>query len=355
MSRYFYTNITPVLLKEILADTQLDRNDMDRCRTLVANLARKVIPTDAITNLDYRTLCIADLMGGKIKMDRRPIVGGGQSVTTTEGRTGAFVGVQPENEAVLRWRHGEFSERDLEFGMKWRKAIGDANLEVEKRKLPKLSVPIKNLLQLKEFVDTLLNDADSQAALLERLMELLRLEAYIREWARSRWRNGGFGHIRDFAPYACHCLRVQLLFLFGMSSGQLGTKNSNIVDVEYLYYVPFCQIFSSGDKFLGRLASLVLGDDQSFVGLADLRQALDDVAARRDVAQTADERATIGPDENSLIQALWKRHWGRSVPKPGENSISKERREKILEELKPIIAAMQKAKETEPKDRRFPV
>lgn len=315
---------------------------------------------DAITNVHFQPLCIADLLGGKIKMDRRPIVGGGQQVTSADGRKGFVVGVQPENEAVLRWRHGDFSEADLEFASNWRKAIEAANLELEKRKLPKLMVPIKSLPELRGLVDTMLSDPDSQVSLLEHLMELLRLQGYIRDWVRSRWRNNEHTSIKGFAPYAHHCLRVNLLFYFGMSSGLLGTRNSTIVDMEYLYYVPFCRVFSSGDKFLQRMASLVLGDDQSFVGRDDLRQALDEVAVRREAASSASPTSPVqdppvDPDENSLIQALWKKHRGRFVPQTNREPISRERSEQIMKELKPIMEAMNKASRERPHQRRFPV
>jgi len=360
LSTYFYTNITPVVLMEILADLRLDGKDMDRCRAIVSDMAHKVIPVDAATNVHFQPLCILDLLGGKVKMDRRAIVGGGQQVTSADGRKAFVVGVQPENEAVLRWLHGNFSEADLEFAANWRKTIEAANLEVEKRKLPRPMKPIKSLPELRGFVDTMLSHPDCQVDLLEHLMQLLRLQGDIRDCVRSRWRNNNHTSIKGFAPYAHHCLRVQLLFCFGISSGLLGTRNSNIVDVEYLYYTPFCRVFSSGDKFLQRMASLVLADDQSFVCRDDLRQTLDEVAVRREAASSVSaaspvQNPPVEPDENSLIQALWKKHHGRFVPQANREPVSRERSEQIMKELRPIMEAMNKASRERPHQRRFPV
>lgn len=54
LSRYFYTVLPPVLLYETLADLSLDRNDLDGSRAKVKTIARKVLPTDAFPNVDFR-------------------------------------------------------------------------------------------------------------------------------------------------------------------------------------------------------------------------------------------------------------------------------------------------------------
>src|SRR2546421_2508066 len=112
LSRYFFTNVTPVLLMEILADLRLDEMTLAEAQAVVAMLARKVLPFDAFKNAEYQWLCLADLLGGRIKMDRRPVVAGGQNVVTKDGRAGVHFGIQPEHEALMRWRAGEFSSAD---------------------------------------------------------------------------------------------------------------------------------------------------------------------------------------------------------------------------------------------------
>lgn len=70
-------------------------------------------------------------------------------------------------------------------------------------------------------------------------------------------------------------LTVDLVFYLGMASHEIGTERpSNMIDVAYLYYLPFCMVFVSGDKLHARLAPLLLRPDQRFVMAADLKAGL---------------------------------------------------------------------------------
>ena len=62
-------------------------------------------------------------------MDRKPAVIGARSVTAADGSKGIVIDLQPENEAVMRWRIGEFNQADLDFAIEWRRSATGANLE----------------------------------------------------------------------------------------------------------------------------------------------------------------------------------------------------------------------------------
>lgn len=95
-------------------------------------------------------------------MERRPVVAGSQRVTTADGRVGLYRGMQAEDEAVLRWRAGDFSQADLDFAVEWREAIRGMNLEATKASLPKLTYRLKSLAELREVVDAMLADESVQ-------------------------------------------------------------------------------------------------------------------------------------------------------------------------------------------------
>ena len=118
-------------------------------------------------------------------------------------------------------------------------------------------------------------------------MDLLVLQGEYRELVLRRWSNGRFASLATFSPYAHYCLRVHTLFLMGMSHGLLGTRNPNVIDIQYLFYMPLVSVFCSGDTFLREMASLVLAPDQSFVWYDHLREALNELASRREAARTA--------------------------------------------------------------------
>ena len=120
VSRYFCQLVPPVLLMETLADLSLKVDDIEVTKKKVRIIARKLWPIHSQANLHYHTLCVQNLLGEHIPMNRVPVVGGAKIVTAKDGTKGLFTNVQPENEAVLRWQSGQFSEDDLTFAAQWR-------------------------------------------------------------------------------------------------------------------------------------------------------------------------------------------------------------------------------------------
>jgi hypothetical protein len=117
----------------------------------------------------------------------------------------------------------------------------------------------------------------------------------------------------------------------------LGLTNSNIFtpdkndrkDLEYCYYLPHCEIFSSNDRKHKRLMRFLLREDQSFVKGDDLKDDLRRLArmwdglSREEKIQLRDERGGAPPeDANSILYRLWKKHRS-NVPKPFNREILK--------------------------------
>ena len=77
-----------------------------------------------------------------------------------------------------------------------------------------------------------------------------------------------------FAPYSFFCLRIKLLFNICLLNNIINTRPTNLLDLEYLYYLPFCQVFVSDDKFHRQLAPHLLTEDQRFVTGQELKKDL---------------------------------------------------------------------------------
>lgn len=91
----------------------------------------------------------------------------------------------------------------------------------------------------------------------------------------KRWQDRGCSPITSCAPYAAHVLLVDLLFCLAMGADLIGRERpSNKVDFAYLYYLPFCMVFTSRDKLHARTAPLFLADNQVFVHGDDLKADL---------------------------------------------------------------------------------
>lgn len=86
--------------------------------------------------------------------------------------------------------------------------------------------------------------------------------------------NSKANNIAELAPYATYVLRVDLFFYVAMLKGLISSERpSNKVDMAYLYYLPFCQIFTSADKLHIKVAPLFCEQGQIFVPGNEMKQA----------------------------------------------------------------------------------
>ena len=134
------------------------------------------------------------------------------------------------------------------------------------------------------FTDLLLAQTELQDPLLRWFLGLLRCDQDICDRVLVRWKWDIVRSLASFAPYAYHCLRVQMLYYTGMMQDIFGTRPSNIVDLEYLCYTPFAFVFCSGDNLHRDLAPFVLQGDQSFVDRQDMQKSLNEIGAAREDA-----------------------------------------------------------------------
>jgi hypothetical protein len=336
-----------VLLKETLADLSLNPHDIHAARKKVGDIADKVLPVHSKANLPYHALCVHNLLGEHIPMNRVPVVGGAKTVTAKDGSKGMFIDVQPENEAVLRWQSGQFSEDDLKFAAQWRAAATGADLEGTKQQLPEPLFKLKSLEEVNVFVNLMLTDPEFHEPILRWFLGLLRCDRQTCNRVCFRWRLDILQSLHTFAPYAVHCLRVHLLYYHGMMHSILSTRSSNIVDLEYLCYTPFASIFCSGDKLHQQLAPFILHDDQSFVDRKEMQDGLKAmVAARKKVADCE-------PGEDSLIGRLWVKHRGKLPVRATQKSMTEEESKRLMETIKPIIEVLREQKREQ--GPRFPV
>ena len=352
LSRYFYLNVPPVLISEVLADIEKEPEDA-RCLGIVRSIARKASPPDSVVNLHYHSLLYSELLGNPQSIpinSRKPIVGGGRSVTSSDGRSGVYFGVQPENEALCRWMAGEFGEQDRKFAQRWREAIEESNLDEYRNSIGSQGVNIESIADLAVVIDELLDLPDVQPTLLDLIMTEIRMSPEVRGWVLHNWRMCDHAVVRDFAPYAHCCLRAKMFIYIGVPQGVVGTRNSNRIDIEYFHYTPFANIFSSGDKLHKSLAPHLMYPDQSFVPRDKLYDELNALAKARE------SNPHIEPGPGSLIASLWEKHLGRFHPQaqPRE-ATSPERNEQIMSELKPILDAMNQEQAKQPPPPRWPM
>lgn len=351
LARYFYQNITPILLYEILADLKKAGKTDEEAKRQVSILSDKVTAIDSIVNMDYRTLAYASLIGKPFKVDRRPIVYG-NTVIDKNGQVGGFIDYQPESLALLRWQEQSFEDKDEEFADDWRNAIAEMDWALLTKSLPKVDARPEDLPALIAIVDETLTEPEVQATLLSFIMTEMRLESKCRAQISCRWNRASpkIYTLREFAPYAFHCARITMMLYLGVTYELLSTSRTVRLDLEYFYYVPFTNIFCSGDRSHKTMKAFALEEDQTFIAAEDLKRELDELARCR-----VDD-PHIEPDPESIIVTMWKKYLHHFAPQARpRRQISKKESEETMNKLAPILEAIKGAPGRNRDARRFPV
>lgn len=266
----YLPNITPLFFVETLADLQKQVAKGRTPEQVVGNIAYKT-PPQACANVQHRTIFIAELQGYTVEMDRRPLVGGGQPVVLGDSR-GVFFTPSPEMEALARWQAGEFLEIERDFAREWRRALSGIDLEGVHGDY---RCRLRNFEEVKETADRLLSRSGSRYANLRLACATVGVSERERKAILARWKAMGGPPLTTFAPYTAHVLAVDLFFNLSVGAGLISRdRPSNKIDIAYLYYLPFCMLFTSSDKLHRRIAKYFLTDDQAFLWGADLKADL---------------------------------------------------------------------------------
>jgi len=118
---------------------------------------------------------------------------------------------------------------------------------------------------------------------------------------------------RTYRPYFIHMLSINIFFSLVLQTQLLSkVKASHQIDLAYLYYLPFCAVFSSRDNFHVQVAPLFMHPAQQFVHGDDLKadlKRLDELYLQLP-AETREKGlytfAQFPPDDSSyLTTRLW--------------------------------------------------
>ena len=353
LSRYYRHNITPVLTMEIIGDLKKEFPDgKTPSEVRVKDFAKKLFPLHSVVNAHYRLLVEGDLMGDPVNSDFRPFVMMSKSVESSSGQKGMIVKETIEEKAIYKWKDGQFTEADQELSNLWRVNTTHENLLTNLKSYlsETFNVKLKDFNALNEYVETCLNEVTNQYPLLVSLMRNYDIDAGKGVQVTSRWNRSGRPRIKDFAEYAYHCLKVDLMFLYGLSSGLINTRPTNRVDLEYLYYLPFCHLFTSIDKFHTNLVPFLLKPTQRFIHGHELKQDLQEIVKHlNSLDQEEVKKYHHEPpiNESSITFQLWREYFGYPEHSNLNRNISKEEFEMIKRKMDEFDEVLHEGKEVE--------
>lgn len=346
LDNFFLTNITPLFFIETLADLEKEVHSGRTPEEIVGNLAYKTPDSGSVPNAHHTNLVASEVSGaGGIDMRYgRPILSRGQYMTLG-GEMGVVFQETPEEEAFHRWQKREFLEIERQIAKSWRRALSNINFE-EKYKLFQQGLgnaKPKTLLDVKTLVDSMVNGPD-QEGLLQLGLILMGFSPRFRQSIATLWQTKGRPLIREYAPYFTHILTVDLFFYTAIAADLISRERpSHKIDIAYLYYLPFCMIFTSNDKLHELIAPLFLKNYQTFIKGLDLKAELNKLDQHYSTLpdkiknQGLYKFASYPPtDDSFLVTRLWDKHlskWRQNKSKPIQHD-KQEKGKEILDKMK---------------------
>ena len=351
LNHFFRAVITPVIMVETLGNLQKDWRDGRSAEQFLASMARKIRGYFSYPNVEADELILGEFAGYPVEMRGRPCVGGGQMFTDSTGKKGIFFEQSPEERDLHRWSDQDFTDAERELAIAWQETL--RQLQVAHGRTTKQPSSLKTLDAAAEAVDNFLTAEGHQWRLLCLAFEMFKLAPAERRLVGERWKMSGRPAVKDFAPYACFVLKCNLLVDVAQDAGFLPDRPTNAIDLLYLHYLPFCQVFVSGDKLHKRLAPYLLRPDQTFVPVEPLKTALQELS--RYYAELPDSTRSTGMvnyarflpleldtalhEAFDVVNPRW-RDEARSPPPP---PMTEEAKSRLLEHVRPMREAIERA------------
>jgi hypothetical protein len=320
LDRHFDVVIPPILIKEILGDLSVKRKIKEReidMEAFVSKMADR-FGVNSIVCHNYKTLLFHALIGYPTPMDGRIVAAGLTPVKTADGKTGFKVLETDDDRSLTRWQQQQFTVEEAFWSYRWQKIKQFISTKFYLKKLDEMGVtiaPFKSLEELNNSVENILNNPNIQGRLLGMIHREFQVPYEIQKYANLRWFYQKRPLLRDFAPYAAYCLKANLLLAIGKCNENIlgGSHEHDLRDLEYCYYLPFCEIFASDDKIHRKLIELLMRPDQEFIGreLGDDLQRLGEYWHSLTLDQKVEHSRIFGfrppPDENSIVRKLWEK------------------------------------------------
>jgi len=314
---FFRANVCPLFYVETLAHLEKQVPAGRDPEHEVLKIAAKFPEMHGTPNAYHARLAIGELLGNPVPMTGQIMLPQGKLVKSGTTVT-AIVEPSPEAEAFRRWQDSEFMEIERRYARAWREGLSSLNLNEVAKDLRAQGVDRKTC---KEFRDaqSLAEDLFCMSNRLSDFELVLQLVGVPPQWRKSsikRWKRSGCLPLNRYAPYTAYVVTVDFFFRIALAADLIPTSPpSNFVDIAYLFYLPFCQIFVSSDGLHRNCAPLFLRKDQEFVwgqelkgGLTVLNQIYE--GYREEIEKKGVLGFAVCPhdDRNFFVTQLWDRH-----------------------------------------------
>ncbi len=317
LDQFFLTNITPIFFVETLADLEKVDSRGRKGEAVVAEIAEKVPVLNPHPCTFHETLIAQDLLGIAVPLTWRIPLSGGIPKSDGQGGVTIQFGEPPEIDTLRRWTARAFYDVERLHARNWRAALSGIDFDARIRMVRNLLPPRRRISSLEDaraFAEEFVGTGGREVIAFAQ--QMLRVPSELIGEIDRRYESLGRPRLSSYAPYAAFVLSVDVTVYLGMSIDQISAQRpNNIVDVAYLYYLPFCMVFVSGDKLHRRLAPLFMRPDQHLVWAPKMKHALQtlDRYYERNSDRIEQEGvltfAREPPDDEmpTLVSVLWRR------------------------------------------------
>lgn len=358
ITRFYQHRLSPILLREITSNLAKGNSEGSNVefRKKVAELAKKAQFSQASVLIGANRMARMELLSGPpIPMNgyqapREGVI----EINTPETGRGFFFDEHPMVGVLRNWADGNFSETDLLTAQSVRNEDSSVSLMSLYQNAEKgpIAPTFKSLEEAVAWFDEVRLLATPRNRILRVARHLFANHPGYVGMVMWRWRRAGRPALENFAPYAEYYVRVVMIYHYGFLCDFIkrGKKSKAHLDMQYIYYLPFCNVFSSDDKDLIKLVEFFLQPDQEFVSKADLQKDLKRLAAY--FADMSEEQKAAfyaeynhyPPDlEGSFTAKMWKRFMRPRQKQEGKESRpSPEKEAEIMKEFRAIQKAVEK-------------
>ena len=250
LDRYFFQIVPHILANEILAD--LTKGADPRTATRIAANTYRISGNHGLT-LDFRKRLENSLLGHEIPMDGRFLASGETVVRTESGSLATIVETPLQDEILARWERSEFTSEEKVWAQRFlRGTEKPLNSKLYTDQIARAGLSFSPPQTDEELIATV-NELLANRKLLPKLFVILAREFAMplasTDEVTKRWFKDGRKAFEEFAPYAFFCLKANFLWNLGLTNSELFRPDTNDrKDLEYCYYLPNTEVFSSDDK-----------------------------------------------------------------------------------------------------------
>lgn len=300
----------PILKMEILADLSKPETQKTDWVSVAKSLCRKMARS-GIELVHYRSAALAELtMGQKIPMNGALLIDTSAPHVNVHSNGGIHIDGKQVQSEWKRWADGNFTDEERQVGEKLR---GDIN-ELDMRAIQRLRKSMGPLYAHCKTPDALIGEVrafvddptpNKQDLVLSLTMANLGAPDADQIAITHRLNQIRAKTLREGAPYAASITQVFFAWIALQARGFHGQRKSDMCDLEYLFYAPFCKVFASCD----RLHKTLWNAATTKAIWCDGFELLDDLAVRAELRKSDLDRVK-GPRpiplEGSVITRMFE-------------------------------------------------